>query len=213
MGASLGRMHDDTRDVGSLWRSRLRWRLRGALLWPVLVVLTLADAVLLGRLPVAGDDGTPFVPALLLAMFFNLVALAVVAPLVSRRLRRRRPDLPKVVADDRAGATVVCVVSLCLLAGGLLHRPQVDDVQHDLIVQQDAARDFIAREAPPEFRGRTTESTSIKLEDELFRTCAPGDDPKRWFCVFVSTDTAPPGVVEDIGREPNDSFDERDGFR
>ena len=205
-------MHD-TGDVGPLWRSRLRWRLRGALLWPVLIVLTLVDAVLLGRLPIAGDDGTPFVPALLLAMFFNLVALAVLAPLLSRRLRRRRPDLPKVVADDRAGTALVCAVSLALLAGGLLHRSAVDDVQHDLVVQQAAAREYIARQAPEEFRGRTTESTSIKLEDELFRTCAPGDDPKRWFCVFVSTDTAPPGIVEDVGREPNESFDERDGFR
>ena len=205
-------MHD-TGDVGSLWRSRLRWRLRGALLWPVLVVLTLADALLLGRLPIAGDDGTAFVPALLLAMFFNLVALAVVAPFVSRRLRRRRPDLPKVIADDRAGTALVCLVTAGLLAGGLVHRSAVDDVQRDLVVQQDAARTFIAHEAPPEFRTRTAESTSIKLEDDLFRTCVPGDDPKRWFCVFVTTDTAPPGITVDVGREPNDSFDERDGFR
>ena len=205
-------MHD-TGDVGSLWRTRLRWRLRGALLWPVLVVLTVADALLLGRLPIAGDEGTPFVPALLLAMFFNLVALAVVAPFVSRRLRRRRPDLPKVIADDRAGAGLVCVVTLAFLAGGLVHRSAVDDVQRDLVVQQAAAREFIAHEAPSEFRARTDESTSLKLEDELFRTCAPGDDPKRWFCVFVSTDTTPPGIVVDEGREPNDSFDSRNGFR
>ena len=205
-------MHD-TGDVGSLWRSRLRWRLRGALLWPVLVVLTIADALLLGRLPIAGDDGTAFVPALLLAMFFNLVALAVVAPLVSRRLRRARPDLPKVIADDRAGAAMVCVVSLCFLAGGLAHRPAVDDLQRDLVAQQAAARDYIAREAPTEFRERTHESTSLKLEEDLFRTCAPGDDPSRWFCVFVSTDSVPPGIVEDRNRESNASLDSRNGFR
>ena len=205
-------MHD-TGDVGSLWRSRLRWRLRGALLWPVVVVLTVADALLLGRLPIAGDAGTAFVPALLLAMFFNLVALAIVVPFVSRRLRRRRTDLPKVIADDRAGVVLVCLVTLGLLAGGLVHRSAVDDVQRDLVTQQAAAREFIAHEAPAEFRTRTAEADSIKLEDELFRTCVPGDDPRRWFCVFVSTDTSPPGIVEDIGREPNSSFDERDGFR
>lgn len=205
-------MHD-TGDAGPLWRSRLRWRLRGALLWPVLAVLTIVDALLLGRLPVAGDAGTPFVPALLLATFFNLVALAVVAPLVSRRLRRRRRDLPKVVADDYAGTALVCVVTLGLLAAGLLHRSAVEDVQHDLVVQQAAARDFIAREAPAEYRGRTEESTTLKLEDDLFRTCAPGDDPKRWFCVIVSTDSAPPGIVRDDSREPNAMLDERNGFR
>jgi hypothetical protein len=31
--------------------------------------------------------------------------------------------------------------------------------------------------------------------------------------VFVATDTSPPGITVDVGREPNDSFDERDGFR
>ena len=35
-----------------LWRSRLRWRWRGALLWPAFAVLTLVDALLLGVLPV-----------------------------------------------------------------------------------------------------------------------------------------------------------------
>ena len=42
-------------EVEPLWRSRLRWRWRGALLWPAFVVLTLVDALLLGVLPIAGD--------------------------------------------------------------------------------------------------------------------------------------------------------------
>jgi hypothetical protein len=187
----------------SLWRARLRWRWRGALQWPVFCVLTVLDALLLGELPIAGDGGTDFVPALLVAFFFNLLAVAVVAPLVGYRLRRRRPDLPKVVADDYAGTVLVFVVTLGLLAGGLAHRSDVRDAEHDFVVQQAAARRFIARQAPPEFRPRAAESDTLKLGDDYFRTCAPGPDPKRWFCVFVETDVAPPGITVDTNRISN----------
>ena len=186
-----------------LWRSRLRWRWRGALQWPLFVVLTVVDALILGRLPIAGDGGTGLVPALLLASFFNLLAVAIVAPLASMRLRRRRRDLPKVVADDYAGTVLLLVVTAAFVAGGLAHHDDVQDAEHDLIVQQAAARRVIATQAPPEFRRRAMESDTIKLGEDYFRTCAPGPDPKRWFCVFVSTEESPPGVTIDTSRESN----------
>src|SRR3712207_1297011 len=99
----------------SLWRSRLRWRWRGALLWPLFVVLTIGDALLRGELPIAGDGGTEIVSALLLSFFFNLVAVAVVAPFVALALRRRRPDLPKVVSDDYAGTALLFCVTAALV--------------------------------------------------------------------------------------------------
>ena len=46
---------------------RLRWRLRGAWLWPTFAVAMVVDAVLLHMLPIAGDGGTGWVPAFLLA--------------------------------------------------------------------------------------------------------------------------------------------------
>ena len=189
-----------------LWRSRLRWRWRGALQWPLFLVLTIAEALLLGVLPIAGDAGTDLVPALLLAFFFNLVALAVVAPLVSMRLRRRRRDLPKVVADDYAGAALLGVVAVGLVVGGLMHRPALQDAEHDLVVQQAAARKFIATRAPREFRPAAASSDTIKLGDEYFRTCVPGPNPTRWFCVFVDTDESPPGITVDSDRLSNADF-------
>lgn len=189
-----------------LWRSRLRWRWRGALQWPVFLGLTIADALLLGVLPIAGDGGTDLVPALLLAFFFNLVALAVAAPLVSMRLRRRRRDLPKVVADDYAGAAMLGLVTVGLLVGGVLHRPQMKDAEHDLVVQQVAARRFIAARAPREFRPAAESSDTIKLGDDYFRTCVPGPNPKRWFCVFVDTNESPPGITVDTDRLSNADF-------
>ena len=200
-------------EVESLWRARLRWRLRGALLWPAFVLLTLLDALLLGRLPIAGDGGTDFVPALLVGFFFNLVAVTLITPPAAMLRRRRRPDLPKVVATDRAGTALVCGVTLALLAGGLGHRSAVREAEHDFAVQQFAARRFISRQAPPPFRDRAGESDSIKLEEDLYRTCAPGDDPRRHFCVLVRTDAMPPGIVVDESRETNAQLNEPGGFR
>jgi hypothetical protein len=189
-----------------VWRSRLRWRFRGALLWPLFVVLTFAEALLLGELPIAGDGGTDFVPALLLAFFFNLVAVAAVAPLLSRLLRRRRADLPKVVADDYAGTVLLGLVAAGLIVGGVIHRPQMQDAEHDFLVQQAAARQFAARRAPEQFRARVGESNTLKLGDEYFRTCVPGTDPRRWFCVFVDTENSPPGIIIDTNRVSNEAL-------
>ena len=196
----------------SLWRARLRWRWRGALLWPLFVLFTIADAVLLGRLPLAGDTGTDFVPALLLAFFFNLVVVAVLAPVAAIALRRRRPDLPTVVAQDYTGRAGLVCVSLGLLAVGLLHHPQVDDAREDFAAQLLAARAYVQRSAPREFRAHPELATTLKLDADLYRTCVPGPDPKRWFCVLVRTDTAPPGITVDDNRESNASLNRPGGF-
>ena len=196
-----------------LWRSRLRWRFRGAHQWPAFWLLTLADALLLGELPIAGDGGTAFVPALLLAGFFNLVAVAVLAPLAGAALRRRRPDLPEVVARDHSGTVLLLCVTAALLVGGLIHRGELRDTEHDRLVQRAAALAFMRSQAPPEYRRNLPATTTIKMEDELFRTCVPGDDPDRWFCVYVATDTSPPGVTADANRESNESLRAAGGFR
>src|SRR3712207_9201468 len=90
----------------SLWRSRMRWRWRGALLWPAFAGLTVLDALMLGELPIAGDGGTAFVPALLLAFFFNLVAVAVEAPPAGRWARRPRGGTAKGVAPRYPGTAL-----------------------------------------------------------------------------------------------------------
>ena len=199
--------------VEPLWRSRVRWRFKGALLWPAFWLLTLLDALLLGQLPIAGDGGTAFVPALLLAGFFNLVAVAIVAPLAGALLRRRRRDLPRVVAFDHAGTALLLCVTAGLLVGGLIHRGELRENEHDLLVQRAAALEYMREQAPPEYRRSLPATTTIKMEDELFRTCTPGDDPDRWFCVYVATDTSPPGVTADANRESNDSLRAAGGFR
>ena len=193
-------------EVEPLWRARLRWRWRGALLWPAFAVLTLVDALLLTVLPIAGDRGTPFVGGLLLAMTFNLILVAVVAPLLALWLRRRRPDLPKVVAQDMTGTVLVGVVTLGFLIGGLIHAPVRAEAERDFAAQYVAARDYAHTRAPAQFRDGVDGMTTLKMEDELYRTCVPGDDPKRWFCMYVSTESSPPGITVDRNRESNASL-------
>jgi hypothetical protein len=200
-------------EAESVWRSRLAWRLKGALLWPTFVVLTFVDALLLQVLPIAGDGATPFIGALLLAAVFNLIMVAVVGPLLAVPLRRRRPDLPKVVAQDHTGTALVCCVTLALLAGGLLHAPARAEAERDLQAQAVAARDYAHTRAPEQFRDGTGSMTSIKLDDDLYRTCVPGDDPKRWFCMIVSTETSPPGITVDGNRESNESMNRFGAYR
>ena len=200
-------------EAESVWRSRLAWRFRGALLWPTFVVLTIVDALLLGVLPIAGDGGTEFVGAALLAMTFNLVMVAVVAPLLAIWLRRRRPDLPKVVAQDFTGTALVVCVTLALLAGGLLHAPARAEAERDMSAQAVAARDFAHAQAPEQFRDGVGAMTTVKMEDDLFRTCVPGDDPKRWFCMYVDTTTSPPGITVDRNRESNASMNRYGAYR
>ena len=72
------------------WR-RLRWRLRGAWQWPTFLALTVFDAVVISRLPFQGEGGD-IVGATLAAGFFNLLAVALLAPLGGWVLRRRRAD-------------------------------------------------------------------------------------------------------------------------
>jgi hypothetical protein len=185
--------------------TRLRWRLRGAWMWPAFVLLTVADALLLHALPIA-TDGIDLVPAALLSGFANLLLVAVVAPLTGRLVRRRRPDLPKAVAADYAGATLLIAVTGVVLVGGLLRRPAVERAERDLRVQAAAARAFLLTNAPPAVRSRMGAANTIRLADGLYRTCVPEGRPRRAFCVFVRTSHDPPVVRADPDRSPNAEY-------
>jgi len=190
---------------------RLRWRLKGAWMWPLFGLLTPAEAVLLHHLPLSGS-GTPYVAGFLLAGFVNLLAVAVAAPLIALAVRRRRPDLPRVVAVDYTGTAVLGVVGLALLGAGFAHRPARLAADNALATQADAARAYVAAQAPAQYRRRVQGMTSLQLEENLFRTCVPGEDPDRWLCVFVDTASAPAGVTRDPGQESNATFNRPGGF-
>src|SRR4051812_49886850 len=90
---------------GVRW-TRLRWRLRGATMWPAFVVGVIVDAALVHALPIAGETAPEAFGAILLAFFFNLVAVAIRPPPAGRWPRRRGPRVPKAGAAERGGTAL-----------------------------------------------------------------------------------------------------------
>lgn len=189
---------------------RLRWRLRGAWQWPLFAAITLADAALLHWLPLAGD-GTDWIPALLLAGCLNLIAIALFGRVGGWLLRRRRPDLPDVVAADYAGVALLGTVAAVFLTIGLVHRPEIADDRAAFADQSEAVRRYVLAFGDAFAQAHVDEATTLTLESELFRTCVPGPDPKRSLCLIVDTTREPPLVRRDPSRESNESFNRPGG--
>jgi hypothetical protein len=189
--------------VESMWRSRLRWRMLGAWQWPAFAVLMVVDAVLIMRLPFHGD-GPDLLGAFLLAGFFNLLAVGVFAPLLGVLVRRRRRDLPFVVARDYAGTGLLVAVTAALLAGGLVHRSALAAEHADLAAVRLGLHDYVVSQAPRYERGLAAPDV-VRLETDHYRACVYGPDP-RPLCLFVNTDQQPAGVHRDPSREPNALF-------
>lgn len=183
---------------------RLRWRLKGALQWPLFLVLTVVDAVLLMVLPIAGT-GPGLAYALLLAMFFNLVAVAGLGRAVAWWVRRRRPDVPPLVAEDRAGVVLLCAVTALILLGGILHAPGADRVRHARDAQREAVRAFVLAHGDPVHRSHLDAMDVEQHGDTFFRTCIPGDPARDVppLCLLVDAENDPPVVSVDRDRSPN----------
>jgi hypothetical protein len=188
-----------------LWIGRLRWRMRGAWQWPAFLGLTVLDGILLVALP--PYEGTPpgVVGGVLLAGFANLLLIAVVAPLAGRWLRRRRPDLPRVIAADYAGTALVVVLSIMLLVAGLAHRPTVAAEHDDVVAVSAAVHGYVEREAP-EWRAGLGAASALRLERNRYRACVPDAARRRWLCLLVNTARAPAGVKRDRSMEPNSAY-------
>jgi hypothetical protein len=189
------------REPIAMWRSRLRWRLAGAWQWPAFAVLTALDAVVLARLPFSGGRSA-LVGSLLAAGFLNVIVIAVVGPLGGRLLRRRRGQLPREVAADQAATVGMALLAALLIAGGLAHRPALRANDDASAVAVSAATRYAARHAPARYRPLHGFDT-VQHGPDLFRTCFPGPDPARDFCVFVRTDEPTPIVRRDPDQRPN----------
>jgi hypothetical protein len=188
--------------VERVWHRRLRWRLRGAWQWPAFLALTLVDAVLLVLLPPYYGAPENLFPGVLLAGSANLLAVILLAPPLGRLLRRRRPDLPRLVAANYAGAAMVGAVTVLLVAGGLAHRSAVRAEEARLQAVAAAVHAYVVEQAP-EHRDSLGTIDTARIEPDYYRACIPGEDARHWFCVFVSTDQHPPGVTRDPDEHSN----------
>ncbi len=183
---------------------RLRWRLRGAWLWPAFVALTIADAVVGHMLPPAGD-GQSVVSAALVALVLNLIAVILLSRPLGAVLRRTRGDLPGIVARDYAGTTVIVVIALALLTAGLLHRSTREAQRSTMYDAIKRAQAYIGDRAPAQFR-RNLElvDTFVIQQGSIYRTCVPSDDRKRTYCVIVNDKLPFARSVSFGGYEPNE---------
>jgi hypothetical protein len=186
--------------VESVFWPRLRWRMRGAWQWPAFAALTVADAVVLARLPFRGD-GADALGALLLAGFFNLLVVGVAAPLCGLAVRRVRPDLPSVIARDYAGTALLGLVTCALLAGGLAHRSGVVEQNADRAAVMMSLHDYVLSQAPA-FQAGLRAPDIVELEQDRYRACVYGS-ARLPLCLFVNTDQRPAGIRRDPSREPN----------
>jgi hypothetical protein len=188
--------------------ARLRWRRRGAWMWPAFVALTVADAVVGHALPPVGDTQT-IVGAALLGGALNLLAVLFLSRPGGAVLRRRRRELPSFIARDYAGTTALVAVTLVMLTAGLLNRSAVSADQHamrDAIIRAQA---WIGDRAPAAFRRNLGSVSTYAIEPgSVYRTCVLSPDRRRNYCVVVKTKLPFSQSVSFAGYESNDVFSE-----
>jgi hypothetical protein len=199
IGISLYSMESD-------WWQRLRWRRRGAWLWPVFVAATLADAVLEHARP-ATSDTQSIVSAALVGLVLNLLAVLLLSRPIGALMRRTRRDLPWVVARNYAGTSAVLAVSAALLIAGLVHHSTVLANQRALRDATVRAEAWIGMRAPAEFRRHANLPDTIAIEPgSIYRTCVPGHSLSRTYCVIVKTRLPAARSVSFAGHTPNVVF-------
>ncbi len=174
------------------WPNRMRWRLRGAWMWPSFMALTLLDGFLLHKLPpVRGDIS--LVGGILIATFGNLALIGLIGPWLARRMWKRRPAAdpgapPKAqleVLSDRVGTALLLLGVAGVVAAGLAARPLIV-VETD---QRERAANLLENyvEAHPddELRRNLEASDTRRYADGYYRSCIPHDDRERWTCFII----------------------------
>jgi hypothetical protein len=192
------------------WPTRMRWRLRGAWMWPSFIVLTLLDGLLLHLLPPV-REGIEIIPGILLATFGNLILIGAVGPWLARRMWKRReaaepgapPKAQLEVLSDRIGTGLLVASVFGILAAGLAARPLI-------VVETDqrergakALEDFVNVHGSAELRRNLEASDTARLADGYYRSCIPHDDRRRWSCYFIDARKKRTTLVPDPSQLPN----------
>jgi hypothetical protein len=188
------------------WLVRLRWRRRGAWLWPAFAIFTVSDAIVGHALPPQGETQS-LVAALLLACVLNLIGVVLLTRPLGALLRRVREDLPRVVARDYAGRAVVIAIAAGLSAAGIVHHPAI--VEHQRAMRDAVARAqaWIGTRAPAEFRGNVQVVSTFAIEQgRIYRMCVGSVSGARSYCVIVKTNLPLARSVTFAGYEPNSVF-------
>jgi hypothetical protein len=190
------------------WLQRFLWRRRGAWLWPVFALGTAADAVLGHLRPPAGDTES-VASAALVGLVLNLLSVLLLSRPLGALFRRVRQDLPAFVARNYAGTTVVAAVTTALIAVGLVHHDTIAADQQALRDATVRAQAWIGDHAQPQFRRHVVAADTFVIEPgRIYRTCVPGDETGRTYCVIVKMQLPFARSVSPAGHTPNAVFGE-----
>jgi hypothetical protein len=190
------------------WLARMRWRRRGAWLWPTFAVATILDGVLLHALPLAGTTQT-LVGGILAGMVFNVLGVLLLSRPLGMLVRRVRPDMPVVVARNYGGTFAVVAVSATMLTIGVAHHSTLVAQQRALDDAVMRAEAYIGDRAPAQFRVNVTNSNTYTIQPgAVYRTCVPNRAGTRTYCVIVKTRLPLARSVVPAGYEPNSIFSE-----
>jgi hypothetical protein len=191
--------------MDGVWLSRLRWRRRGAWLWPAFIAFVVVDAAIGHLLPPVGDKQS-IVAAAIAGLILNLIGVILLSRPFGALLRRRRPDIPGAIARNYGGTTVVVLIALTLLGVGLAHRSAVNGDQQTM---QDAivrAQAWIGDRAPDQFRRNVSLVDTVAIQPgSIYRICVPSSRNARTYCVIVNTQLPFAKSVRFSGYEPNSS--------
>jgi hypothetical protein len=182
---------------------RMRWRLRGAWLWPSFIALTLIDGAILKALPLVGDS-TSLIGGWLLAVVISLIVIVLATAPVGYAVRRLRPDMPKLVARDYAGAALTILVTLAFLGGGLAHRHIVTADRAAFADATQRAESYIGARAPASFQSQARFlDTYVMQAPRLYRICAANAAHTKSYCVVVDRSKQFGRSVRFAGSESN----------
>jgi hypothetical protein len=175
-------------------------------MWPAFIATVALDAFIGHQLPPAGETEGAFAAGLAGLVLNTLCVILLLRPLAAL-LRRRRPDLPLIVARDHAGTAVVIAVSAILLTAGLIHHSSIVNDQRATREAIVRAQAFIGDRAPAEFRQDLAYVSVFAIEPgRLYRACVPGRTDGRTYCVIVDTQAPFQTSVTFSGYEPNSTF-------
>jgi hypothetical protein len=192
------------------WPRRLKWRLRGAWMWPTFAVLTIGEGVLLHKLPPTGFRIPDVVIGSILALFANIFLVGVIAPWLARRLVERDRQaggserFPPEIYLDRTATVLLVVGAAGVLAAGLANIRVSTAETNALKEAGDRAETYVNAHADPEIKQRLDGANSARLGDGFFRVCVPRLDARQQYCVFV--DTRRDTVRKDPSTLPNQKF-------
>jgi hypothetical protein len=193
------------------WVRRMRWRRRGAWLWPVFVAATILDGVIGRALPRTGDAQT-FIGAALAGLLLNILAVLLLTRPLAALARRRQKGLPAIVARNYAGTAAVIGVTGVLAIVGVVHHATIvrdREAMHDAIKRAQA---WIGDRAPAEFRRNLEWVSTFAIQPgSLYRACVPSLYRTRTYCVIVDTTLPFERSVRFGGYEPNSNFSQGAG--